>query len=341
MNLSKFKYLSLVPLFALTSCGYGLKEIYPGNVYDSTVFVENYYTIWDSRIDSNNPKNSLHGDEEIIVLPRNKYFTSWEDPLFKSLQPEYEKYLFSELNNLPSEYGDEFDYDAYGNKTGKVIYSQEVKLSSRDETFKYGVTSKLYDGQAFCNGSTTKARVQLSPMHSLVDSKLDGLYHIDNTYASGFGQVLEKEFAGCELSFPYIAFNFKNFVEMNDEMASYLTGKEGATTSNLNDHDDSYSDIDLYISLYFKDVKQFKKKTFVLRVEDVSTNGRLNKYSFVGFPLTDIDLTHLNGFSVEYKLIDIHDTYVPRENFINKMEELNLHYGLWLYEIFFPYTNWR
>ena len=51
--------LFLLPTLMLTACGYGLEEIVKSDVYDSTVFVNNYYTKWDKRIDTEHKDNQI------------------------------------------------------------------------------------------------------------------------------------------------------------------------------------------------------------------------------------------------------------------------------------------
>ena len=50
-KLSISKFLLIVPSLILTSCGYGLKEVYNGVPYNSSNFVDNYYRVWNKNID--------------------------------------------------------------------------------------------------------------------------------------------------------------------------------------------------------------------------------------------------------------------------------------------------
>ena len=50
MKLSRYKLLLVFPALALSSCGYGLKQTYKGVPYNSTVFAENYYNVWNNDI---------------------------------------------------------------------------------------------------------------------------------------------------------------------------------------------------------------------------------------------------------------------------------------------------
>lgn len=334
LNMKKktlFYSLLFAPILALTACGYGLNEIVRSDVYDSSTFVNNYYSIWDKQIDATNEDNLISKNSpDPIRLSKDLYFTTWDSPLFKAIEPNYDNYVFKELM-------DTGDAEIYENNvfTGKYKYGQKVKLSSIDETFKYGVISKLFDGRTFCDGATTKVRVQIAPMH---DSELPG-YTVDPTYKSGFGHLFEKQYEGGS---PYFAFDFKGFVEMNDDMANYL-GK--SSPAHLANEDDCLTDVDLYISFYIKEGKEYIKKTVILEVNDISNNGKANGhiYNFVGFPLNEqtVDITECAGISIEYKLKRVHGTSVDSNEFVAKMEEFNLHHSLWLYEIFLPYSTWH
>ena len=80
----------------LTGCGYGLKEIYEGDVYISTDYNRNFYREWNDEINYKKENNQVENDEEeIYQLDRvtNKVFTNYNDPNFQALQPDYE-YIF-------------------------------------------------------------------------------------------------------------------------------------------------------------------------------------------------------------------------------------------------------
>jgi hypothetical protein len=154
--------------------------------------------------------------------------------------------------------------------------------------------------------------------------------------------VFEKQYEGGA---PYFAINFKNFIEMTDDMAKFL-GVD--STSMLSGQDDSSSLIDVHISFYIKNNKEYIKKTVVCEDVKVSNNGKYDPvskvpYTLLGFPLNSstVDITNCAGISIEYKIKSVNDTYVNANEFINKMVELDLHYGMWLYEIILPYSTWH
>ena len=86
-------------------------------------------------------------------------------------------------------------------------YGPAVKLSSYDSSFKYGVTSKMFDGQMFCNGDYANARTQVKPIGQ------------DSTDTNGgFGVLFSKESNDAS----YFMMNFKCSVVLADNQN--LTG---------------------------------------------------------------------------------------------------------------------
>ena len=133
----------------LTGCGYGLKEIYEGDVYISTDYNRNFYREWNDEINYKKENNQVENDEqEIYQLDKvtNKVFTNYNDPNFQELQPDYESYSYTSDIYEPQE---------------KKSYGQSFKLSKTEQSFRYGYISKLFNGQMFCNGSYEIARVQI------------------------------------------------------------------------------------------------------------------------------------------------------------------------------------
>lgn len=136
-NMKQFKkYLLLLPLVALTSCGYALDYIVKGNTYNSPVFKENYYTNKD--VSLNNAK-----DGEIIEV--NNFITDIND-----------------ISSVDSNFADK--------TISSEEYGQKYKMNLVDNLFNYGVQSKLFDGQMVCGAQNGHpelayqlARVQTNP----------------------------------------------------------------------------------------------------------------------------------------------------------------------------------
>ena len=179
----KKRYL-VAPLLILvsvsaTSCGYSLREIYKGNVYNSPVFEENYYRIWDSRIDTSK-NNNLINKEEVIELDeiQDLVFTTYHDE--NDLSKYNSNLLLASVNDSVKNYR----YSGFSGED-KPLFGEAHKLSKENDSFRYGVLSKLYDGQMFCEGDFQLSRVQIDEQ--------------------GFGTVFNNQ--GRDLD--YFAVNFK------------------------------------------------------------------------------------------------------------------------------------
>ncbi len=122
-------------IFALASCGASLKYAYSNNLYNSTIWENNYYREHLDCLSNATLRNT-------ITLMDDEVFLSFEDTLFKNIDPEgskLDKYL---------EYGDE-------------SYSYNNKLSNYSASFKNGYVSKLYDGKMYCFGRYETVRMQI------------------------------------------------------------------------------------------------------------------------------------------------------------------------------------
>ena len=175
MNKNKFKFLTLIiPSILLTGCGYGLKEIYPGDVYNSVDYERNFYRIWDDEINYHNENNQVENkQQEIYQLDKatNGVFTNFNDPNFIKVQSDAADYSYTS--------------DIYQPEGDKKSYGQSFMLSKTEQSFKYGYVSKLFNGQMFCNGNYELARVQIDE--------------------GGFGAKFKKEIK----EYKYFALNFK------------------------------------------------------------------------------------------------------------------------------------
>ena len=128
MSFKNKKYLLLLPLISLTSCGYSLDYIVEGNKYNSPVFKDNYYSHWDDEL-----KSAKAGKEVVVEHHIEKFADLLKiDPQMMS--------------------GDYYDADDYG---------KDYKMNAVDDMFNYGYQSKLFDGQVQCHGYYQLARVQI------------------------------------------------------------------------------------------------------------------------------------------------------------------------------------
>ena len=118
--MNKFKkYFLLLPLVAITSCGYSVNNLVPGNKYNSPVFQENYYQHWDAEL-----RNAKKEDVKDVTLRAITKFSELE-----TIDPNF---------SLP------------GAPSNAEEYGVEYKMNSLDDSFRYGYQSKLFDGQMVC-----------------------------------------------------------------------------------------------------------------------------------------------------------------------------------------------
>ena len=299
MMKSPFKFLLIVPSLFITACGYGLKEIYNGIPYTSGDFFKNYYSDWDDRI---NPykegKNQITSLKEEYELDNDDLvFSSYNDATFAMNEAKADEYVYYFDLSTP-----EKTDSAYGKKP----YGPAVKLSNYDDSFRYGVVGKLFDGQLFFNGYYAAARVQVKPGRG-----------------NGFGALLSKECNNAS----YMMLNFK---------CSLVT----ETNQNLGV---GTSDLKLIISLVFKTNNGYIYQPVTYTLPGVPTNsgdafnssGRYNAYRCFGFNLENIldsvDSDRLIGFTFEYeKLADSFDTVTDEK-----------YHAVMLYEVSFPHTTWH
>ena len=299
---SSFKILLFAPALLLSSCGYGLKEVYKGVPYNSTVFEENYYNVWNSAINPNAEGNKITKKEEVRVIDSSfKPFYTIDDTNFHELDSNWVDYAYTYDKVLPTD--------------GTKAYGPTVKMSNYDDSFMYGVTSKMFDGQMFCNGDFQNARTQVES--------------INEDASKGFGVLFSKECNDAS----YVMLNFKcSFVtETNQNLPSKTPGGEK-------------SNFELMINFVLKNDNGYTYVPTSSILENVPTNsgddhtvppfsGRNGAYTCYGFSLQGLNLSRLIGFTIQYRRIS--DTISP-----SYTEEKTYH-ALMLYEVSFPYTTWH
>lgn len=295
MKKSLYKLLVLAPIFTLTACGYSLRELYNGNAYNDPVFVNNFYKDWDKNIAEGSSKIASTSDYE-LNKDKDYVFESYNADNFSLLEKNKDKYGY---------------YDTLQATEGKnPAFGDSHKLSSIDSSFKYGYTSKLFDGQMFCNGDHQLARVQIDE--------------------GGFGTLFNKELGQCN----YFAMNFKASFDF--------------TVKSFNNH--SNSKIKLHIGFYTKqDDNKYKKTDISYVLNDVPTNTGDSKdrscYIFFGFSLKNLDVSRLSGISVSYDLLDAEAVFIDSEGTqtwdLNKIKSEQLSHSLMLYEILLPNSTWH
>ena len=67
----KMKYLLLLPLTTIVSCGYSSSYLVEGNKYTSAKFSENYYTHWDNELKSAHKNEVIDVTNEALITGIN------------------------------------------------------------------------------------------------------------------------------------------------------------------------------------------------------------------------------------------------------------------------------
>ena len=297
MKLSRFKILILAPALLLSACGYGLKEVYSGVPYASSNFFENYYNVWNKTINPYSSENKITSTRNTKVLSEtsDKVFTSLSDVNFRNNDSNWNSYAYT--------------YDKEDPGEGMKAYGPAVRLSNYDDSFKYGVVSKMFDGQMFCNGDYQNARTQVEPTNS--------------GEGKGFGVLFSKECNDAS----YFMMNFKCSV-ITEASQNLSSGK---------------SNLKLTISFILKNDTGYTYVPVEYEVDNVPTNsgddhfippysGRNNMYTCFGFSLENLSLNRLIGFTVQYEKIA--DTVSP-------LYSDQTYHAMMLYEVSFPYTTWH
>ena len=308
------KIFLIFPSLVLTSCGYGLKEVYDGVPYNSTNFVENYYRVWDKTIDHRNDGNKITKTLDTRVLDYEK------DSVFTRMNNDEDYKHFQKCEMNWNEY--EYTYDKVEpEEADKHAYGPAVKLANADSSFKYGVSSKLFDGQMFCNGDYQNSRTQ-----------------VGSTNLGDFGGFAVKFAKECTYS-EYFMCNFK---------CSYVTSESQNLTR-------ASSDLVLKLGFYLKNDTGYTYVPVEYEVDNVPTNsgddhflppfsGRLGSYICFGFKLHQIDgddlldISRLAGISFEYELKKI--VYEGSEVDLTSTDPI-IYHSVMLYEISLPHSTWH
>ena len=279
----------------LTACGYGLKETYKGIPYHSSNFVENYFKEWNKLINPYSSENKIIEKRDVHSLNDDDLpFRSLDDVNFRDCDKNWNSYAYN--------------YDIYEptDDSGRKAYGPAIKLSGYDESFKYGVTSKMFDGQMFCNGDYENARTQIEP--------------INETEESGMGVLFSKECNDAS----YFMMNFKCAI---------------VPLSNQNIQGES--DLQITVSFILKNNSGYTYVPVTTKVESVPTNSgdglseRTNKYVCLGFSLKNLNISRLIGFTIQYEKLA--DTLSAKYG----VEGEKIYHALMLYEVSFPYTTWH
>lgn len=280
-KLSPKRFLTLFPLVFLTSCGYSLSYVVKGNQYNSPIFNNNFYRVWNSEL-----KNASVLSER--TLASNEFITKFSD------LKEYDPYMALEPYDTADDFG------------------KDHKLINYDNSFNYGVQSKLFDGQVQCLQMYQLSRVQ-------VDS-------------NGFSVRFTKE--GHNIK--YLAMQFKTTTDNTVECFNLNEDKEHNEPHKQSDTALYHSStLTLTTTLYVKDdSNKINAKKFTSEIVNDHTNNG-GAYIFYSFSLEDEDVDRLVGFSITYTV----DDELINHNHNQGID--NISYAIFLYEVFLPYTTWN
>ena len=282
-------------LVALSSCGgYSLGYIVKGNTYNSAVFGENYYTHWDAEL--KNAKASQN-----IELNDTDYIVSFDDIA-----------LIDDKIAVEDPYADPSKYPTTQAKIRQ--YSKDQRLMNYDKSFYYGVQSKLFDGESYCDSYYQRHRVQSNE--------------------AGFSVRFTKE----SETLPYFAMQFKSTT--NVQKKCYPVGSD--TPVDNPEADGNYekffhkSVLTLDICLYTKTNEGIVNNKFAVKEIHLDHTNDGGNYTFLGFDLGQYSVTRCVGFSVSFSIVSDELLEWNKNKGITDID-----YALFIYEIFMPYTFWH
>lgn len=314
----RLKYLFLLPMTMVVSCGYSTSYLVEGDQYVSKYFEKNYYTHWDSELQSAKKLDPINVNDSKVVVP-----------IFYSSGNPYE---FKNLDGLGK-----IDPNYFDNAPDVDTYGEQFKMGDIDDSFRYGYQSKLFDGQMVCGGQNgrdeyaqAKGRVQIKE--------------------SGFSVRFSKESSKLH----YFAMQFK--ASTDNTVPCYLEGGDvkAKQADELLFHE---STIQLTITIYAKNGTSIVAQPFIVDVDltgefihgDIKNEkGEIvgykywkktncgHFYNFLAFDVQNYQyMNRVVGVSVEYT--------VTQDNLVayNKTKGVDVPYAMFLYEIFFPYTSWN
>lgn len=322
------RVLIFLPLavLALSACE-DTNELYRGDAYVSTVFVENRYNVWDSRI-----KEASISKEVVLNQTDASYSKGYFCGSGKATKPadcrgleQAKKYANSK--NRAKDFKNSKGADLKWTYTGTagdykildadiidhgvgvwadqsplvdIVYGQTKKLNLINNKFSRGYLSKLYNGQIQCDAWSSYSLVELDK--------------------SGYGTMFPVELEAA----PYFAFSARG-------------GSDTKKTPRITTFD---------ITVTFYKYVEKKLTGFSVTMSDVNlqTNYSAEYTSLVGFYFDDVDYDPKGvvGMSMTYSLV--HDDVSPDIKITDDFDDLSegtYHTGLILLEVFFPDSTWN
>ena len=303
MKKSNYKLLFLLPTFLLTSCQYGLREVYDGNAYNDPIFENNFYRVWDADIAKGSKK--IASTKE-IALDKDKdfVFTSYDDENFHACEMNYDKYKYSDAV-LKSE--DE-EIPSYG---------PSFKLSNCDSSFRYGYISKLFDGKMFCNGHFQLARVQIDE--------------------GGFAHLFEKELSDAS----YFAMNFKSSLDYTTKYRFAQSNSTIKLTVSFYLKNNSATYDELKVSYVLDNVRTNPSESHTSNCYtffgfQLSDRISLDRCAGFGVSYELIDVNPTATWKEEGSTTTQSKTFTKEE-----LKSEGIAHSLMLYEVLLPNSTWR
>ncbi|MBQ6920818.1 MAG: hypothetical protein IJQ72_02840 [Bacilli bacterium] len=304
----RIKYLLILPLTAIVSCGYSTSYLVEGDKYVSANFKENYYKVWNDELTSAKKEAPINVSSESYIYDYG-YYGNVTLNGFGSIDPNY------------------FDKDPLLEE-----YGQEFKMVGVDDSFRYGYQSKLFDGQLVCGAQNGQDGQDGRPDYRYQKGRVQ-------TAESGFSVRFSKE--SNELQ--YFALQFKASTDNTREYYTIGGNEYDRQPDDALYHDSS---IELKITLFLKNNIEIIGYPFLVDVDfDNNTTNVGTHYTFIAFDLnkykTDtFAFTRLVGVSIEYEVLS--DALIDYNKNEKGVPDISYDdYALFLYEMFFPYTSWN
>lgn len=303
--LKRFKYLILLPLVGIVSCGYSSSYLVEGNKYISSKFSENYYTHWDQELKDAHFNEAIDINNEVLISGIN--YSYFGDNIINGLG-EIDPNYFEKDPSL-DEFGSEF------------------KMSDIDESFKYGYQSKLFDGQLVCGGQND---------HPEYAYQLGRVQINEN----GFSVRFSKE----SNSLHYFALNLKASTD-NTKKCYPVNGTTLAKTDTQLFHNSKIELTVTLFNKTFNGIEAYPFVFNVEFFDNRTNDGHYYTFiafDLEDYNLSRLVGVSLEFTVLEDALIAFNEGKTYIEGGEEKNVDLTVKdYALFLYEFFFPYTSWN
>lgn len=276
----KFLLITILSL-ALSGCS-KTSELYRRDQYNSPIFNENYYEIWDG-ID----KLNIHENIGLYSQLSSSYSEGPVKLVNGNINYNKEEYVWLDTENI--DHRKEFGYN------------NNLALSDSNKEFRYGMTSKLFDGRVRCEGYYQLSRVQLNR----------------NGFAMRFPKYL--------VSTSYLAFACRGGTDFKDH--------EFKKT-------EIEIDVDWTFYKETEDQNKYESVKYQLEKVKIPVDNGGNTALVSFMPYFGEDFSELNGaaaMSFEWRLSNVDD----KVNDDYRNNEKEHHMALMLYEIFIGNSSWR